>query len=170
MNGGGRNGRYPAPTWRSAPPLLVVVTALVSACGTIIQGTTQQVSISSAPAGAEVTVDNVSLGTTPLVGDLKRKDHHLVRITLAGYRPYEIALARSVSGWVAGNIVFGGIIGLAVDAIAGGMYKLTPEQVVTTLEAGAPAAVRVLDPDDLVVLVVLRPQLEWEPIATLERE
>ena len=148
----------------------LAVPLALSACGTIIQGTKQQVSISSAPTGAEVTVDNVPLGKTPVVGDLKRKDHHLVRITLDGYQPHEIALARSVSGWVAGNIVFGGIIGLAVDAITGGMYKLTPDQVLTALEASDPDEVRVLDSDNLAVLVVLRPQLDWEPIATLERE
>lgn len=157
---------------RSAGPLalLALVSLLLSACGTIIQGTTQQVSISSAPTGARVTVDNIPMGETPVVADLKRKDQHVVRITLDGYQPHEIALSRSVSGWVAGNIVFGGIIGLAVDAITGGMYKLTPEQVSVTLAAGESGIARVVDSGNLVVLVVLRPQPDWEPIATLERE
>jgi hypothetical protein len=35
-----------------------------------------------------------------------------------------------------GNIVFGGIIGLAVDAITGGLYKLAPEQVSAQLARG----------------------------------
>jgi len=150
--------------------VFILVPVALNACGSIIHGTTQQVSISSAPTGAQVTVDNMPLGETPVVGDLKRKDQHVVRVTLDGYAPYELALSRSVSGWVAGNIVFGGIIGLAVDAITGGMYKLTPEQVNATLEMGAPGTPRVGDDDDLVVMVVLRPQPEWQSIGTLERE
>jgi hypothetical protein len=57
----------------------------------------------------------------------------LVKIELPGYMPYETNLIRKVDGWIAGNIVFGGLIGLAVDAITGGMYKLTPEQIQSEL-------------------------------------
>jgi hypothetical protein len=67
---------------------------------------------------------------------LTRKDNHIVRIELAGYKPYETTLTRKVSGWVWGNIVFGGLVGLAVDAIDGALYNLTPEQVSAALLAG----------------------------------
>ncbi|MDK2964381.1 MAG: hypothetical protein PWQ29_1775 [Verrucomicrobiota bacterium] len=41
-----------------------------------------------------------------------------------GYLPDETTLTKKVSGWVRGNLVFGGLIGLAVDAISGGMAQL----------------------------------------------
>ncbi|HEU4437209.1 MAG TPA: PEGA domain-containing protein, partial [candidate division Zixibacteria bacterium] len=63
----------------------------------------------------------------------KRKDKHVVRIEMEGYQPYELSITRKTSGWVWGNIVFGGLIGLAVDAITGGLYKLNPEQVMGEL-------------------------------------
>jgi hypothetical protein len=112
-----------------------------------------------------VTVNGKELGTTPLVAKLRRKDKHAVRIEMEGYAPYEMALSRSTSGWVWGNIVFGGIPGLAVDAITGGLYKLKPEQIEGKLGESA-AQVR-HETDVLVVAVVLKPEAGWERIATL---
>ena len=91
-----------------------------------------------------------------------------VRIELAGYKPYETTLTRKVSGWVWGNIVFGGLIGLAVDAISGGLYNLTPEQVSGTLLANSSKVAPLHD--GLYVVVVLKPQPEWRKVAQLQRE
>jgi hypothetical protein len=134
-------------------------------CATIMQGSRQEVSIASSPTGAKVTVNGKAMGDTPLVAKLKRKDKHAVRIEMEGYAPYEMALSRSTSGWVWGNIVFGGIPGLAVDAITGGLYKLKPDQIEGTLGSDA-AEVRQAK-DVLVVAVVLRPDPSWERIAAL---
>ena len=140
---------------------------LVGACASIMHGTHQDVGISSNPTAAHVTVDGQQTGSTPIVAHLTRKDNHIVRIELPGYKPYEATLTREVSGWVWGNIVFGGLIGLAVDAINGGMYKLTPEQVSGTLLVNTAAgSVR----DGLYVVVVLEPRPEWRKIAQLQRE
>lgn len=64
-----------------------------------------------------------------MIAKLSRSDNHIVRIQMDGYQPFDATITRSVSGWVWGNLVFGGLIGLAVDATSGGLYKLTPEQV-----------------------------------------
>lgn len=145
--------------------LLAAVMAGSWSCATIMQGSRQEVSIASTPTGAKVTVNGQEMGNTPLVAKLRRKDKHAVRIEMDGYAPYEMALSRSTSGWVWGNIVFGGIPGLAVDAITGGLYKLKPEQIEGTLGANS---VRVRQEKDvLVVAVVLRPDPSWERIATL---
>ena len=147
---------------------LTVMLVFFANCGTIIQGTSQQVSVSSNPSDAEVTVDGQQMGRTPVVLDLKRKDKHTVRITLEGYQPYEAAIARKVSGWIVGNILFGGLIGLAVDAISGGMYKLSPDQITAELrENGGTAAV--LQGEQLFITVVLEPDPNWEKIGQLDR-
>lgn len=139
---------------------------VVAACASIIHGSRQQVSVTSTPSNARITVDGQPQGSTPAVINLKRKDLHTVRLELEGYQPTEIALTRKVSGWVWGNIVFGGLIGLAVDAGTGGMYKLTPAQVAATL----PAVVGTLRPDALYVVLVDKPDRQWEPIGTLTPE
>lgn len=110
------------------------------ACCTIMNGTTQKVGIASQPTGAHVMVDNQPRGVTPLFVELKRKDTHIVRVEMEGYKPYEAVITRRVSGWVWGNIFFGGLIGLAVDAIAGSINKLEPEQVRADLNEDEPGS------------------------------
>src|ERR1700682_4117260 len=78
---------------------------LLFACATIIHGTRQDVGISSNPTAANVSIDGQSNGTTPVVAHLTRKENHIVKIELAGYKPYETTVTRSASGWVWGNIV-----------------------------------------------------------------
>jgi hypothetical protein len=123
--------------------LAVFVPAFVAACATIMHGTSQQVSINSQPTGATVVVDSQTLGVTPVVAKLGRKRTHRVTVTLAGYQPYEMVTIRKTSGWVWGNIVFGGLIGLIVDASSGGLYDVRPEVISSQLaRSGASGAVR----------------------------
>ncbi len=98
---------------------------MLTGCATIMNQTTQSIGISSTPTGAAVAVDNVPNGKTPIIARLTRKDNHFVKIELEGYELFETTLTRRVSGWVWGNVAFGGLIGLAIDAITGGLYKLT---------------------------------------------
>ena len=88
----------------------------------------------------------------------------MVKIELDGYQPYETNLTRSTSGWVWGNIVFGGLIGLVVDASAGGMYKLTPDQIDSELRS---AHAEALSNDGLFIAVVLKADPSWEKIGSL---
>lgn len=144
---------------------LLAVSLLAPGCATIIHGSNQDVAFSSSPSGATVTVDGEALGTTPLVTGLSRDDAHTVRITMDGYQPYEMTLTKSVDGWVWGNIVFGGLIGLGVDAATGAMYKLSPDQVsadLRSLSAGTSAS------GALQVAVVLEVDPSWERVGQLQ--
>lgn len=148
---------------------IVVAAALcsLSACASIMHGSNQDVAFSSSPSGATVFVDNQQLGVTPVTAKLTRKDHHLVRLEMAGYQPYETKLTRGVSGWVWGNLLIGGLPGLAIDAITGGLYKLTPESVEGTLTAGRSARVPG-SRDELQIRVVMFADPSWEKIGQLE--
>ena len=159
----------PADTALRLPNVGAVATAVVlCSCASIIHGTHQDVGISSNPTGAQVSVDGQVKGATPVVANLTRKDNHIVRIELAGYKPYETTLTRKVSGWVWGNIVFGGLIGLAVDAINGALYNLSPEQVSAALLAGT--AHMVPTRDGMYIALVLASQPGWQKVGQLERE
>jgi uncharacterized protein YceK len=139
----------------------------LSGCATIIHGTHQDVGISSTPTGAEVWVDNIKMGETPVIAKLRRKDTHVVKLVLNGYQPYETTVTRSVSGWVFGNIIFGGLIGLGVDAISGSIYKLSPEKVTGTLADARTVALS--KGDALYIDVEMKPQRGWELIGQLQR-
>ena len=108
---------------------------LVSGCATVVSGPSQHIGIASIPTGATVSVDNVARGQTPVLTPLSRKDDHLVKVELPGYHPFEATLTRSVNGWVFGNILIGGLIGVGVDALSGAMYSLTPGQITASLLA-----------------------------------
>lgn len=153
--------------------LIVVVGAVVLSlasvvffgCATIMHGTSQGIGIQSKPTGAAVTIDNQEYGKTPVVANLSRKDNHVVHLTLDGYQPFDATIIRSTSGWVWGNILFGGLIGLAVDAISGGLYKLSPQQVEAELASkGMGMDIR---GNDIIIVVVLEPNPSWEKVGNL---
>ena len=107
--------------------------SLLCSCGSIVNGTTQPVCITSNPTNAKVFVDQQFVGQTPLKTKVARKDRHIVRLEANGYQPYEMILDRRMSKWVFGNLVFGGVPGLAIDAISGGLYKINPNTLHATL-------------------------------------
>lgn len=137
----------------------------LTGCATIMQGSKQDVGIASSPTGARVMIDGIAYGQTPVTAKLARKDHHTVRLELDGYAPYEMKMTRGVSGWVWGNLLFGGIPGLAIDALTGGLYKLTPDNIVGTL-ASAPAGG---NKDLVLVNIVLGVDPSWEKVGQMER-
>jgi hypothetical protein len=148
---------------------LVLVTGLLfSACATIINGSKQYVTVNSTPVGAHVTVDGQDIGVTPTGTKLDRKDRHVVKIEMDGYHPQETVMYPKVSGWVAGNILFGGFIGLAIDAITGSMYRLTPEQVNSRLNISGTGSIKMKD--GIYVDVVMEPEAGWEKIGQLEKK
>jgi hypothetical protein len=147
--------------------LVAAVAVNLAACATLIHGTRQEVSISSTPSGASVSIDGASRGTTPFVAQLARNHSHLVKIEMPGYAPYEATLSHRLSGWIFGNVLIGGLIGIGVDVVSGGMYTLTPQQISTALKA-ADASVVTRD-DGLYVVAVLEPAADWVKVAQLAR-
>src|SRR5438128_746828 len=89
--------------------LSILLGVSITSCATIMHGTRQSVGISSNPTNASVWVDKVYMGSTPIIVEMTRKDNHFVRIELEGFQPYEAIFNRRLSGWVLGNLVFGGL-------------------------------------------------------------
>lgn len=148
--------------------ILALLSALLTSCATIVNGSNQSVTIASDPSNANVWVDKNFIGNTPIIAKLTRKDDHIVRIELEGFHPYELRFSKSVSGWVFGNIAFGGFIGLAVDAITGAIYVLTPEQIQSEMQSNNISYVKRCD--DSFVTVVLMPNPCWKKIGNLPIE
>lgn len=144
---------------------IIVISLLLPSCAAIVSGSKQTIQFNSSPSGAIVWVDGANLGVTPVTTKLERiKKDQKVKIELQGYKPYEMTLTRKTNGWVWGNIVFGGIIGLIVDASSGAMYRLTPDQINAQLANG----VVMNKKNDTYIGVVLVADENWEKIGTLE--
>lgn len=146
--------------------LLTLFTSLfVISCGTIVNGTTQDVSIASSPSGAEVEIDGNAVGETPITRSLDRGNQHTIELNLDDYESESLVVKKSTSGWVWGNIIFGGLIGLAVDASTGGMYKLEPTDINRSLDEKTAGLIK---ESDVYIGVVLQPKADWEKIGQLE--
>jgi uncharacterized protein YceK len=148
--------------------LFVAAAVLLWGCATIMHGTSQRVGISSAPTGARVSVDNVTFGNTPLFANLARGDDHIVTIELDGYQNAQFTLTKDVSGWVWGNIVFGGLIGLVVDAASGGLYDLSPEQLHAELKKENVGVLQ--QGEGLYLITVLHADPSWHKIMDLKSQ
>ena len=146
---------------------LLCIGILSASCATIMLSTEQEVGISSNPAGAKVTNNGLELGKTPLVVDLKRKNNHKIKIELEGYQPYEIPLVRKTSGWVFGNIIFGGIPGLIVDVITGALYVLKPEQVMAELKTQGVSIA--FGKEQMLIAVTMKSDPSWQKFGELTK-
>lgn len=104
----------------------------------MVNGSHQTIPVSSTPSGADVRIDCGRRApevaamkiVTPATVDLRRKTQPcLLTLTKEGYEEANVIFARKVSGWVWGNLFFGGLIGWGIDGISGGMFTKVPETV-----------------------------------------
>jgi hypothetical protein len=114
----------------------------VCGCGTIVNGTHQNVSIGSEPSGAVVEVDKQQL-VTPATVSLARDGKYVLHFSKEGYQPQTYALKRSFDGVpvILGNILWL-LPGVVVDFVAGGAWVQEPGTVnvnLVPLVASAPA-------------------------------
>ena len=88
---------------------------------------------------------------------------------MAGFMPYEIFIKREMDSWVVGNIIFGGLIGLIVDAANGSMYKLTPDQVIASLPKNVGTGMIKNQKGSIYIAASLQIDPKWEKIGQLEK-
>jgi hypothetical protein len=120
--------------------------ASLGACATITRGTTQAFEVKTTPSGAAVETSNgLYCKATPCVfPNVARNSNFTVTITKPGYKTVTSNVTNTTAGGggaaMAGNIIFGGIIGAGVDATNGSMQDLVPNPLEVTLEVeGAPS-------------------------------
>ena len=160
--------------------LIFLSAVLLMGCASIIHGTKQNISFQSSPQGAMVEVTDAmgfSFGScdTPCTLELKRKQEYKVTIFKPGYDPVEVVIKKYTDGWIFGNILLGGIIGLIVDYSNGAAYRLTPGEVESTLSERSLGGITVDSNNDLSLVfidfdkltdmdkekVVKLPRLDW---------
>ena len=108
--------------------LLSLVVGISTGCGFAVNGLHQDLAITSKPSGAQVYVDGVSHGTSPVVVAVKRKHSHVVRVEQEG-QAVETSVSPEASMWEWGNLVFGWLLGVGIDAWTGGMYTFPTSQI-----------------------------------------
>ncbi len=149
------------------PFILVSLTIISMGCATIIHGPKQNVAIVSEPRKASIIIDEIPVGYTPYLSKITRNKTHIVKIEMEGYQTYETTLKRKLDGWIFGNILIGGIIGIAIDAASGSMYRLTPKDV--TVQLTASSAINHKTKDGIYFSVTLKPDPNWQKIGQLQK-
>jgi len=117
--------------------LALTVILFASGCATITRGTTEAFVIESEPPGAEVRLSTGETCETPCTLEKKRKHNFTIDLEKEGYEPVSVSVVSQVAGagaaGMAGNVVFGGLIGAGVDAGTGATKELKPNPVEVTL-------------------------------------
>lgn len=118
--------------------------AALPGCATMMEGTSQSVSVATTPAGATCEMDRAGtkLGTiNPTPGSLhidKSKNDLDLTCSMPGFQEAKMATSPKFVGTTFGNIIFGGLIGVAVDAATGANYQY-PSEIKMELAPTIPA-------------------------------
>lgn len=112
----------------------------LSGCGSWWHGGYQSVTIFTAPLDAQVIIDERVHLLAPGTVSLSRKDDHQAVITKEGYEPKIMALTRTWSWWVIGDIFGCAVIFapacISTDKENGGYYTFD-DKIYVTLEQKA---------------------------------
>jgi hypothetical protein len=120
---------------------IVALCVALCGCASATRGTTEQISITSTPPGAQADVkglENPTVCVTPCVVQVKRNADVTVNLTKEGYEPAVVPLTKEVAGsgaaGFAGNVLVGGLVGMGVDAATGAAMDHKPNPVVVTMQ------------------------------------
>jgi len=126
---------------------VVALAAALGGCASVTRGTTENISISSTPSGAEATISGLEVPTaciTPCAIVAKRSADITVSFAKEGFEPEIVPLTKEIPGTgaagFAGNILLGGLVGMGVDAATGAVQDHKPNPVIVTLKPIRPAA------------------------------
>ena len=115
--------------------ILALCVMVVSSCGTILHGTSQDVLIQSSPVKVDVKFEKLGLNyVTPATVNLKRKGHYVLVFSMDGYEDARVAINRKVdAGVLIADILFSGGMFCFIDWFNGSIYKLDPGAVTLNL-------------------------------------
>jgi hypothetical protein len=118
--------------------LVVPLCALALAgCATITRGTTDQITLNSEPPDANVRTSIGHVCVTPCILTIDRKTEFIATFSKPGYADAQIPVATRIASngavGFAGNLILGGIVGMAADAATGATLEHFPNPVNATL-------------------------------------
>jgi hypothetical protein len=112
---------------------IILLIPLFSGCATLFGPDKHPLDLSSNPQGAEVIVNGVKKGTTPLELELKADKSYTIEFKKEGYQKVTRVVNTEVgAGWVVLDVL-GGLVPVIVDAATGNWNKLDQEAVNASL-------------------------------------
>lgn len=112
---------------------LVICAFLLSGCGAIMHGRSQEITINSSPTESMARISGEER-KTPAVFTLKRKNSYMVKISKEGYETAEVMINRKLDWTAWADLFLWGVIPIFYDLASGAAFKLTPEEINMTLQ------------------------------------
>jgi hypothetical protein len=118
--------------------LVAIAAFMLAGCATMTRGTTERIQIVSSPDGASAASSIGNSCSTPCTIEVSRKSEFTLTVMKDGYEPATVPVTTHVSGagaaGFAGNVLLGGIVGMAADAASGATLEHVPNPVTVTLQ------------------------------------
>jgi len=106
-----------------------MVFGLTGCWATMVKGSSSDIQTNSSPRGAEVWVNGINRGMTPLKLTLRSNENYTIMFKKEGYETVTRNVSCSVSaGWVILDIM-SGIVPVIIDAATGSWYRLDQENL-----------------------------------------
>jgi hypothetical protein len=115
---------------------VLATSLLMTSCATIFTGTKQTLQVNSVPPGADVEVDGINRGVTPLPVSIKKGfEGPTITLKKEGFETKKFQPETSFNPVSVLNLF--GLLGWAVDAATGAMMKYNPKVYEIKLEKKA---------------------------------
>lgn len=119
--------------------LLATVSLLTAGCATLLSGKNTAISMKSS-VSAEVWIDGVQHGQTPLTLNLDSSKSHVIQFKKAGYKTKIFNVEPNIGvGWVIAD-VFLGLVPVIIDAATGSWNYLSPDDINWPMEKVEPVS------------------------------
>ncbi|AZB07817.1 PEGA domain-containing protein [Chryseobacterium sp. G0162] len=116
--------------------LLLGIALSTTSCATIFTGTNDKISFNSTPEGATVFHKGIEKCVTPCTTKIPRSlSKQMVTFEKEGFNNQEVKLDKNFNAVTLLNILFGGAIGVGIDAATGSLTKYSTKKYDVELEA-----------------------------------
>lgn len=116
--------------------LLLGIALSTTSCASIFTGTSDKITFNSTPEGATVLHKGIEKCVTPCVVPIPRSlSKQTVTFKKEGFNDKEVKLTKNFNPVTLLNILFGGAIGVGIDAATGSLTKYSPKAYTAELEA-----------------------------------
>jgi hypothetical protein len=115
---------------------MFVFCMILASCSSIINGSTEDLTVMASPSDATITIDSVYRGEGLFKVNVDRGKVHTIEVSKDGYRTARIETGVDVAGWYWGNFLSWGIIGMITDLISRAAFGIDPDPVLVVLSPG----------------------------------
>ena len=118
--------------------VLISFVFMFSGCAAVFTSGKGKLDVTSNPDGAEVFINGISYGKTPVRVKLKTNSEYEITYKKEGYRPVTKRITNKVgAGWIVLDVILG-LVPVIVDAATGAWYKFDQKTINAILEKQQP--------------------------------